>query len=99
MAGQESDLDRGTTMNPMDGSGEVQLGILMVRSGDFFPIPPSQSGLASGAIMGQPNVSWGNYARFVDYTAGGFRDVTFRRFPDQYFWLIINRSSYARSET
>jgi ubiquinone/menaquinone biosynthesis C-methylase UbiE len=27
------------------------------------------------------------------FTAGGFHDVTFRRFPSQYFWL--NRSSYA----
>src|SRR5713101_1252611 len=27
------------------------------------------------------------------FAAGGFRDVTFRRFPSRYFWL--NRSSYA----
>jgi hypothetical protein len=27
------------------------------------------------------------------FAAGGFRDVTFRRFPDQYFWL--NGDSYA----
>src|SRR6266446_1946773 len=27
------------------------------------------------------------------FAAGGFRDVTFRRFPDKYFWL--NGGSYA----
>ena len=36
------------------------------------------------------------YARdelYQAFAAGGFRDVTFRRFPDKYFWL--NGGSYA----
>jgi hypothetical protein len=56
-------------MNPRwTGLAKVQLGISTARSGiSFLSAVADRFGL--WGVYGQPNVSWGNYARFVDYTA------------------------------
>jgi len=52
----------------MDGIGEVQLGISAARPWDLFLVCRRRPVWPRG-VYGQPNVAWGNYARFVDYTA------------------------------
>ena len=49
----------------MDGIGKVQFGILAACSGDhFLSAVADRFGLWD--THGQPNVAWGNYARFLD---------------------------------
>jgi uncharacterized membrane protein YphA (DoxX/SURF4 family) len=52
----------------MDGIGEAWFGISTARSRDIVLVSCSRSFGLWGAD-GKPNVSWGNYARFVGYTA------------------------------
>jgi uncharacterized membrane protein YphA (DoxX/SURF4 family) len=52
----------------MDGVGKVELGISAVRPRvSFLSAVADRFGL--WGTYGQPNVAWGNYARFVAYTA------------------------------
>ena len=69
MAGLESNLDRGKTMNPRwTGLAKFSSVFLRLALGiSFLSAVSDRFGLWGG--YGQPNVSWGNYARFVDYTA------------------------------
>jgi uncharacterized membrane protein YphA (DoxX/SURF4 family) len=52
----------------MDGFGEDQLGVSTARTGVSF-LSAVADRFGTWGAYGQPNVSWGNYARFVDYTA------------------------------
>ena len=69
MAGLESNLDRGTTMNPRwTGLAKFSSVFLRLALGiSFLSAVADRFGI--WGVYGQPNVSWGNYARFVDYTA------------------------------
>ena len=57
-----------TFESTINGTGEVQFGISTVRIGNLFPVCRRGPLWPLGRLW-QPNVSWGDYARFVDYTA------------------------------
>jgi uncharacterized membrane protein YphA (DoxX/SURF4 family) len=68
-AGLEPNLDRRATMNP-PWTGLAKFSSLFLRLAlgiSFLSAVADRFGL--WGVYGQPNVSWGNYARFVDYTA------------------------------
>jgi len=69
MAGLESNLDRGTTMNPRwTALAKFSSVFLRLALGiSFLSAVADRFGILG--VYGQSNVSWGNYARFVDYTA------------------------------
>ncbi len=64
-----SDLNRGTTMNPLwTGLAKFSSVFLRLALGiSFLSAVADRIGL--WGVYGEPNVSWGNFARFVDYTA------------------------------
>lgn len=68
-AGSESDRDRGAKMNPQ-WTGLAMFSSVFLRLALAFSFLSAVADrFGFWGVYGQPNVTWGNYARFVNYTA------------------------------